>query len=64
MRPDGTPASVRVELRRHLIVLDRLQQRREQLPRLLELVVADEQPLVSLHHVQDEALVRIRQAIL
>ena len=42
VRADGPARAVRVELRRDVVVLDLVQHRREELPGLFQLVVADE----------------------
>mmetsp|Transcript_9038 Transcript_9038/g.25336 ORF Transcript_9038/g.25336 Transcript_9038/m.25336 type:complete len:544 (-) Transcript_9038:129-1760(-) len=61
VRPDGPPAAVRVRLRGHVVLLQLLEQRREKRPRGLELVAADEEPLVPVDDVEDEALVGVRE---
>lgn len=47
----------RVHLGRHLLLVDLVQQRREQIPGGLQPVAPDEEVVVAHDHVQDEALV-------
>ncbi len=60
VRANGPSASVRVELGGDVIgLLELLEQRREELPRRVELVASDEEALIALNGVQNEPLVRI-----
>mmetsp|Transcript_32334 Transcript_32334/g.70578 ORF Transcript_32334/g.70578 Transcript_32334/m.70578 type:complete len:376 (-) Transcript_32334:225-1352(-) len=60
---DGPAGAVGVELGLHALRLEGVQEGREELPRRLQLVHPDEQPLVAVHHVQQQPLVRVRQVL-
>jgi hypothetical protein len=60
VRADGAPAAVRVELRRHPLVLQLPEHGREDAPRRVELVAPDEEPALALDGVQQQPLVRVR----
>mmetsp|Transcript_8867 Transcript_8867/g.21925 ORF Transcript_8867/g.21925 Transcript_8867/m.21925 type:complete len:358 (-) Transcript_8867:2504-3577(-) len=64
VRAHRAAAAVRVQLGRHLLGLQLVQQGREDAPGSLQLVVADEQTLVAVDHVQQQALVRVGQLLL
>ena len=59
VRPDGAPAAERVQLGDHPPVVDLLEHRVEDRPRGGQFVRPDEEPLVAVEDVQDEALVRV-----
>ena len=61
MRPHWAPASVRIELRRKLSVINPVQSGGEDVPSRFKLIAPDEEPLVSVHRIQNEPLVSVRK---
>ena len=61
MRTDGTARAIRVQLGRDPLFFDGVEERGEELPRRFEFVVANEQTLVAIDDVQNQAFVRVRE---
>mmetsp|Transcript_349 Transcript_349/g.803 ORF Transcript_349/g.803 Transcript_349/m.803 type:complete len:239 (+) Transcript_349:708-1424(+) len=59
VRAYWAPAAVRVELRRQLPGVDLVKGGREDVPRRLQLIAANEEPLIAIHRIQDQPLVSI-----
>ena len=59
MGPHWAPASVRIELGRKLSVINPVQGGGEDVPSRFKLIAPDEEPLVSVHRIQNEPLVSV-----
>ena len=64
MCAERTARAVRVQLGHLLRLLEFVQNRCEELPRVIQLVISDEEPLVAIDCIENETLVRVRQLVL